>query len=200
MEDNIAGVVLAGGANKRFNGQIKSKVIIDGRSIISRIIDTIGKIFSEIIIVTNSPDEFREVSSHIIVSDHYRNRGPLGGIHAALRASSKDACFVFAGDMPLLDGSLIISQIEYFRNIESYILIPRIDQLIEPLHAIYKRNIINDLDEYLVSNSNYAVRDFFTSVDVSYQDLDRTDQVVKAFTNINFPEDILKIRKITDTE
>jgi molybdenum cofactor guanylyltransferase len=198
MEDNIAGVILAGGANKRFDGQIKAKVIINGRSIIRRILDTIGIIFSEIIIVTNTPDEFKEFRNYIIVGDHYRNRGPLGGIHAALRASSREACFVFAGDMPLLDSSIIVNQIEYFRNNKSDVFIPRIGQFIEPLHAIYKCKILNHLDEYLVSNHNYAVRDFFTTVDVNYQDLDRSDQVVNAFSNINLPSDILKISKITD--
>jgi hypothetical protein len=39
MIHNISGVILAGGASKRFNGLIKAKIVIDGRTIISRIIE-----------------------------------------------------------------------------------------------------------------------------------------------------------------
>jgi len=44
-------VILAGGAGKRFNGLIKPAIAIDGETIISRMIDVISDIFSEIIIV-----------------------------------------------------------------------------------------------------------------------------------------------------
>ena len=55
---NISGVILAGGINSRFDGIIKAKISIGGKTIISRIIDTIEGVFDEIIIVTNIPEEF----------------------------------------------------------------------------------------------------------------------------------------------
>ena len=100
MPNNISGVILAGGANKRFGGITKAKVVIDGLTIISRIIFVIEDLFSEIIIVTNRSEEFRDLISFKIVEDQYLNAGPLGGIHSALKSSSEDAIFVFAGDMP----------------------------------------------------------------------------------------------------
>ena len=116
MAGNISGVILAGGENRRFNGLPKSKIVIDGKTIIARILDTINEIFDEIIIVTNSPEEYKEYSNCKIVSDHFLKAGPLGGIHAALKGTSNEAIFVFAGDMPLLDKKLIISQINYFNE------------------------------------------------------------------------------------
>ena len=41
MVNNISGVILAGGASKRFNGINKTRILIDGKTIISRMIDTI---------------------------------------------------------------------------------------------------------------------------------------------------------------
>src|SRR5450759_2128051 len=126
MVHNISGVILAGGANKRFNGITKAKIVIDGKTIISRIIDTIGDIFDEIIIVTNTPEEFKEYTNFKLVSDKFLKIGPLGGIHAALKASSKEAMFVFAGDMPLIDKRVITRQIDFFNSHKCDILIPRI--------------------------------------------------------------------------
>ena len=92
MIHNISGVILAGGASKRFDGIIKAKIVIDGKTIISRIIETIGEIFDNIIIVTNTPDEFKEFKSCKIIRDHFLNKGPLGGIHSAMKESAERPC------------------------------------------------------------------------------------------------------------
>ncbi len=200
MENNISGVILAGGVNKRFNGQIKANLIVNGRSIISRMIGTMGKIFGEIIIVTNTPEEFKEFSDHIIARDHYKKAGPLAGIHAALKASSKEACFVFAGDMPLLDETLIINQIEFYKLHTCNILIPSVEKLIEPLHAIYNRIILNDLEKYLSGDNNYAVREFFKTINVTYQQLNVSEITNRAFTNINLPSDIISVERMLNAK
>ena len=69
MNGKISGAILAGGAASRFNGRMKSKIIIDGETIISRIISVIRDIFDEIIIVTNNPEEFADFSFCRIVQD-----------------------------------------------------------------------------------------------------------------------------------
>ena len=111
MANRISGVILAGGSSKRFGGTTKANVVINGETIISRIISTISDLFVEIIIVTNKPEEFQEFIQYKIVKDQYLKAGPLGGIHAALKASSEDAIFVFAGDMPFLDKEIISDKI-----------------------------------------------------------------------------------------
>jgi molybdopterin-guanine dinucleotide biosynthesis protein A len=91
MIPGISGVILAGGNSKRFNGIVKAKIIIEGKTIISRIIETIENIFDEIIVVTNTPKEFQEYTGCKIIGDQFLNKGPLGGIHAALKKSKKEA-------------------------------------------------------------------------------------------------------------
>lgn len=196
MAGNISGVILAGGENRRFNGITKSKIVIDGKPIISRILDTINEIFNEIIIVTNSPEEFKEYCNCKIVSDHFLKVGPLGGIHAALKGSSKEALFVFAGDMPLLDKKLILSQINYFDDHKCDILIPRVSQYIEPLHAIYSIGILKTLEDYLGGNQNCAVREFILKVNVRYLELGDSEETRRTFTNINSPLDVLLAEKV----
>jgi molybdenum cofactor guanylyltransferase len=196
MINSISGIILAGGANKRFSGTTKSNIVINGKTIISRMIDTIRDIFDEIIIVTNTPEEFKEYTDFKLISDQFLKAGPLGGIHAALKASSKEALFVFAGDMPLLDKKFIIRQIDFYNSHKCDILVPRINQYIEPLHAIYNISLIGTLEEYLTGDHDYAVKEFFKRVNVSYLQFEGSKETLNAFTNINSPSDIYIVEKI----
>lgn len=189
--NKISGVILAGGTNSRFNGIIKANVVIGGKTIIDRIIETIGGFFTEIIIVTNTPQEFRKYSDLKIVSDIILNKGPLGGIHAALKATENETVFVFAGDMPMLNSGVIASLIDSYINQEYEVMIPSIGNNIEPLHSIYNKSVLPKLEEYLSDNTNYAVRDFIKNVNAGYLNLENSESVRMAFSNINSPEDLL---------
>jgi len=193
MANRISGVILAGGSNKRFGGITKANVVIDGETIISRIISTISDLFDEIIIVTNKPEEFQEFIQYKMVEDQYLNAGPLGGIHAALKASSEDAIFVFAGDMPFLDKEIISDQINEFSKRQHDVLIPVVDQFIEPLHAIYRKSELNHLERFLVEGKSRAVRDFLGEVNVGYLQITKNEKTKIAFANINSPSDLAKI-------
>jgi len=193
MGNRISGVILTGGSNKRFGGITKANVVVGGKSIISRIVFIISGLFDEIIIVTNKPEEFRAFIQYKIVKDQIIKAGPLGGIHAALQASSGDAIFVFAGDMPFLNRKIITDQINEFNKNEHDVLIPEINQLIEPLHTIYRKSLLNDLERFLYERKSKAVRDFLSEVNVGYLQVAETEESKLAFLNINSPSDLAKI-------
>ena len=196
MVQNISGVILAGGANKRFNGMTKANIVLNGRTIISRILGTIVNVFDEIIIVTNTPEEFKEYSGLKIVGDTFIKAGPLGGIHAGLKSSSKESVFIFAGDMPLIDERLIFRQIEFYYNNGCSMLIPAINQNIEPLHSIYNKSIIRTLEEYLSGDHDHAVREFIKLVNFKYMQLEDSEENRNVFSNINSLPDIAIVENI----
>jgi len=193
MECAISGVILAGGASRRFGGITKSNIVIDGERIISRIINRINDLFPEIIIVTNTPSEFREFTGFKIVVDQYLKAGPLGGIHAALKSSDQDASFIFAGDMPFLNKKIISEQIRQFRLNEYEILVPKIGRFIEPLHSIYRISVLRGLERFLAEGKNRSVRDFICEMNVGYFELPDSEDNKRAFTNINSIADIDQI-------
>jgi molybdopterin-guanine dinucleotide biosynthesis protein A len=195
MSKNISAAVLAGGRGKRLNGINKSKIVIDGKTIISRIIETLDNTFEEIIIVSNTPSEFKEFSDCNIIPDQFRNRGPISGIHSALKNTDCEALFIVAGDMPFLSKELIDKQIEYFNIIVCDILVPKIDKFIEPLHGIYRKSIVLKLEEFLEAGNNYAIHEFFKIVNVQYLDFGGSEESKRAFTNINSPSDILTVKQ-----
>lgn len=197
MGKEITAAILAGGPAGRMGGVIKPEILLDGKTILDRSLTVLKNIFSEIILVTNSPEIFSGYAELIITSDHYMGIGPLGGIHAAIKAASGDAVFVFAGDMPLLNKDLIMKQADLFEEMECDILVPRTGSDIEPLHSIYSRSILTQLEVYLSTSESKAVRDFFFSANVQFMDID-TD-IDGKFFNVNSHSDIEEAERIIKT-
>jgi len=69
-------------------------------------------------------------------------------------------------------------------------LIPKTGKFIEPLHAIYRKSILDDLEKFLSVGKSRAVKDFLRDLNVGYLEIPETVAVRKAFTNINSPADI----------
>ncbi len=186
---DISAAILAGGRNTRFRGKTKAKIVIDGKAMIERSLDTLKSVFNDIIIITNNKDEFREYGHIRMAGDIYHNIGPLGGLHSALINTGTKAVFLVAADMPQLSARLIERQAEEFSSSGCDVLLPVWKDRIEPLHGIYRRSVLGKLEEYLGKESKYAIRDFLRLVNVQYlycDDMGEED----IFININSREDL----------
>jgi len=106
-----------------------------------------------------------------------------------MKCSEYGSFFVFAGDMPFLDRSIIEMQIKEYEKLKPDILVPDVNGLIEPLHSIYSGSVANVLEEFLNSPERPAVRGFFDSVNVVYMQFSDSAKVKMAFKNINTPEE-----------
>ena len=190
MKNRISGVILAGGLARRFGGTLKTKTIIGGTTVFERITGVITGIFDEIVIVTNNPEEFSLYPQYRITSDIFPGLGPVAGIHSGLLSCSGDAAFVFAGDMPFLDIKLISEMISDFESSSADIIVPQLGTNIEPLHAIYRKDLVNDLEEFIVKGKSRAIRDFIFMQKYSTFTVEDTPGNRKAFTNINSQLDL----------
>jgi len=99
VKKEITGIILAGGKNSRMRLP-KAFLEINGRRIIDHSLSIYRKIFPEIIIVCNDPLSYTSFSEAMVVTDIYKSKGPLGGIHAGLFYAGKSHAFVTACDMP----------------------------------------------------------------------------------------------------
>lgn len=188
----LEGVVLAGGLNTRFRGEIKAKFIIDEKPIIGKTLALLEEFFKRVSIVANDQEAFSEYSSYQIVKDIFQKVGPLGGIHSALANADaeSDAVFVFACDMPSLDKKLIRDMLEKFGNSDCEVLIPSRGGYNEPLHAIYSISVLERLEAFLSTTKNFAIKDFLGLTRLEIFPVTEED----AFTNINTPDDLEKYR------
>ncbi|MDH3885280.1 MAG: NTP transferase domain-containing protein, partial [Desulfobacterales bacterium] len=83
MKFPCTGVILSGGLSTRYDGTEKALLQVGGVRILDRIYDIYSELFEEIILVTNSPQNFLEWDL-LIVSDLFPIRSSLTGIHAGL--------------------------------------------------------------------------------------------------------------------
>jgi len=173
------------------DGYNKAFIELGDSFILERILNSAKEIFDEIIIVTNSQEDYyRKEKRHKIISDKIRNIGPLGGIYSALSATLGDFIFVLPCDMPFVNKEVIEKQISIFYQTKCDILVPRIDGFIEPLHSIYRTNIAGKLHEFIKRGESFSIRSFYQDVHVEYLDLDNSHFNRKVFTNINTREDL----------
>ena len=189
----ITGIILAGGKNLRM-GKNKAFLEINGRRIIDRTKDLFLEVFDEVLVVTNSPLEYVDLNLRL-VADLIPDKGSLGGIFTGLFHSSHARAFVAACDMPFLNRSLIQHLIQRAPNFD--IVIPKTDDGFQPLHAVYSQNCLPFMEELLRQN-NLKIIDFFRRVEVCEVPMEEIlplDPDLRAFLNINTPEDFREIER-----
>jgi molybdenum cofactor guanylyltransferase len=186
---DFAAVILTGGSGNRMGGIDKQLIEIEGQTIISRTLNVIRPLFTEIIISGKEVDGLPD-KNITFVSDRFPGRGPLAGIESALSASKAPYLFVFAGDMPWLSSELISNQIAFMIADPCDILVPRLGNDIEPLHAIINKRVSSLLTEYLEKEEGNAVRRFYYRTSLKFFDVALPLPCTDPFTNINHPEDL----------
>lgn len=92
-------LILCGGQSKRM-GRPKEFLPLNGKTMVETILDRAQATFSEVLLVTNKPDDFEHLSADL-VKDIVPNRGPLVAILSGLLVSEFDDCLVMPADMPL---------------------------------------------------------------------------------------------------
>ncbi len=185
----IHSAILAGGKNSRYDGMNKAFILVEGKRIIDRNIKVLKSLFPQISIVTNQADQFIDYADYPMSSDYFKEIGPLAGIHSALKNTTADAVFISSCDMPFLNSDIIKPLIEASNQNKFQAIIPRWNKNIEPLHAIYHRDLFPILDKYIRNNENRSVRVFLKTIECVYIDFSEA-KLGNAFTNINRPRDL----------
>ena len=174
-------------------------MMIDGERLILRVIKGISTLSDEIIVVTS--EESKGLASFTarsvkVMADVYPGKGSLGGIYTGLRASSFFHSLVVACDMPFLNLALLRYLIDLAPGFD--IVIPRLGNLIEPLHAVYSKNCLAPA-ERLLRSSQLKISDLLAQVKVRYvekEEVDRFDPEHLSFFNINTRDDLKRARAI----
>ncbi len=190
-------IILVGGAASRANGQEKYFFRYQGKTFIERQVDSLRPIVDEIILVARDPDQCRRFSRlagvHCI-TDIRKGIGPIGGLHAGTLAARGDLVFVSACDMPCIRSEVVA---HLFDRIDGYdAVIPSWNaDMIEPLHAVYRRHVLLD---YLKSHESFSLRPMIRSINTRYvpiEEIRAYDPDLRTFTNINRLEDLDTLHK-----
>jgi len=185
---NVAGVILAGGRSSRYR-ENKALAKVHGVPLIERVLNVMRPIFSHLIIITNTPDEYSYLKLPMY-QDIIKDLGPLGGIYTGLKVMPDNAGFFVACDMPFLNRRLIRHIVEIKADFD--VVVPRISGNIEALHALYAKGCQNKIEQ-LINSGTYQIFRFFPEVFVRYVDKNEVrmfDPDLRSFLNINRPEEL----------
>nr|WP_319376489.1 molybdenum cofactor guanylyltransferase [uncultured Methanoregula sp.] len=192
-------IILVGGEARRANGQEKYFFVYEGKTFIRRLIDSLRSVVDEIILVARDPDQcqrFHGISGVRCITDIRTGIGPIGGLHAGALAARGDYLFVSACDMPCIDSKVV--EYLFLELGSSDAAIPSWNfDMIEPLHAVYRRAVLLD---YLKSHESLSLRPMIRSINTRYVPIEairQFDPELRTFTNINKLEDLEQINGST---
>jgi len=174
-------------------GHDKALEIFDNRILLERVVCNLSLLDSNIIIVTAREQSFPQLTGYPklrIVTDTYPEKGPLGGIYTGLAVSGSFRNLVVACDMPLLNQALLHYMIQVSADFD--LVVPRLGDMVEPLHAIYSKNCLSPV-EALLREGNLRVSELFPLVKVRYveaEEINRFDPRHLSFFNINTKVDL----------
>ena len=142
--------ILAGGKSSRMNNNNKALLLYKERKFVEHIISA-GKDYKEIIIVANDEAPYKDLNLKV-VKDIHKGNGPLSGIHSALVNSETDKVLCVACDMPFVDKETLNTLGKYDTDYE--VLVPVVGERMQPLCAVYSKEITNKLEDELLKNNN----------------------------------------------
>jgi molybdopterin-guanine dinucleotide biosynthesis protein A len=194
------GIVLAGGASSRL-GQNKALVRIAGRSLVERVIDVLRPLVSDIVLVAprGCGASGAEPFAHLdlpVVADVYPGVGALGGLHAGLCAIDTEYGLVVGCDMPFLNDDLLRYMISQACGYD--VVMPRIGQYHEPLHALYARRCAPAMERSILAG-RHRILHVLADMRIRYiaeAEIDRYDPEHLSFFNVNTPEELERARAL----
>lgn len=190
----ITGVILAGGASSRM-GENKALLEIGGALLIEKVYAAMKALFSNVIIVTNTPELYEFISCRK-VPDIYPGAGSIAGLHAGLSASSTDRIFAAACDMPLLNADFIRFLCQSTEEGDAVVPLDRSGRP-EPLHALYAKSALNAMQQAIEGDDKSIIRLLgrLKTIMVVNELFRSIPGAEESFRNLNTPEEYKEFSK-----
>ena len=179
-------------------GQPKALLELGGRRIIERVLDAIRPVVDDVLVVTNTPELYAFLGLPM-VADVYPDHGSLGGIYSGLAAAAGDVAFTVACDMPFVHPE--VARLVVARAGEADVVVPRVGDQLETLHAAYARPCLPHIEARL-RTGRLKIVGFFADVrvvEIPEADVARWRAPDVAFMNVNTPEELARARVLAAT-
>lgn len=149
----FSAVILAGGRSQRM-GQDKAWLMLEGKPLIARQVELVRKLgAAEVFISGRTGTDYDSLGCHVL-RDRIADAGPLAGIECALATISNPLLLVLAVDMPKMTACALEELLAH--RTEARGAIPRFQDHLEPLAAVYPRSCLEIAGE-LLDTRRYAV-------------------------------------------
>jgi len=182
--DSVAILLLAGGDASRFPGKLERQ--IEGRPMLARCFDRLRASGHPVYIAARgsfSPPLDAQLDAALLV-DRHPGAGPLHALLDACATIRADRLFAVAADQPNVDAALV-ARLTAAWNEGDEAVVPRHDDNIEPLAAVYDRRAALREGFELRASHRHGVRDLVARLRARFLPCARD-----YFYNVNRPEDL----------
>lgn len=186
----IGCVILAGGKSSRM-GTDKALLEIDGKNFIKQLSEELS-CFEEKLIARGTNSEIADISWPAI-PDIYPERGPIGGLHAALSRCESEALFCVSCDMPLIKSSLVKYICDFMQEEYDAVITQTEDGRIHPLCAVYRKSAADIFEQQMIMGNN-RLMSACDRMRAKYVTIDFEEGAQQLF-NVNTPKDYLELQK-----
>ena len=194
-ENNILGVVLAGGKSKRF-GQDKSQVKLGDKTLLEHTLSKLHLKFNKIVIVANKNIN----NNYTIINDCIEGQlGPLVGVLSAMKWIEKNNySYSWVATFPCDTPFFNISITEEFKKIsqlnDNLLYFIKSKGRRHNIFGLWSLKLIETLEKDIIKNNFRKVEEWANKIGLKTIEVpfDHIDQ----FFNINTKDDLIKAEKI----
>ena len=186
--EGVSAFVLAGGKSSRM-GADKAFAELGGRRLLDRVLELAGAVASDVRIV-GSAEKFKRFGR--VVEDEFPDCGPLGGIHAALRASRSELNLVLAVDLPFVEVGFLKYLLNEAAAHKAVVTVPHAGGGWQPLCAVYRREFAAVAETALRQGKN-KIDPLYGTIEVlqvNEGELQKGGFSLNMFRNLNTPEEL----------
>ncbi len=171
-------------------GTDKALVSLNGQSLLERMLN-VGQSVTRNVRIIGDAQKFSQFA--LTVEDVFRDCGPLGGIHAGLRASSTELNLILAVDLPFVSPALLQYLITRAQDaVGASAIVPHVAGGWQPLCAVYRRQFA-DAAETALRSGRYKIDELFDVVKtqrVEEAELAGAGFSPEIFRNLNTREEV----------
>ena len=200
IENNILGIILAGGKSSRF-GEDKSTAKLGNKTLLDHTVNKIENEFNEILVISNNKDfNFKNNKIHVVGDCIEGQLGPLVGILTAMKWVTKNKkkykwIASFPCDTPFFDIKLISELKIKVKETSKKLIFLNSNKKRHNIFGLWSMDLIEILEKD-IKNSFRKVE--LWADKVGYENININEEKFDRFLNINTKKDLEKAKENLD--
>ena len=200
IENNILGIILAGGKSSRF-GKDKSTAKLGNKTLLDHTVNKIENEFNEILVISNNKEfNFKNNKIHVVEDCIEGQLGPLVGILTAMKwvkKNNKNYKWIasFPCDTPFFDMKFVSELKIKIKETSKKLIFLNSDKKRHNIFGLWSVDLIETLEED-IKNGLRKVEIWADKI--GYENININTKEFDMFLNINTKEDLKKAKENID--
>ncbi len=195
--------MICGGKSTRF-GEDKCNIILEGKTLLQLALEKLNTICIEVLVAPKNPQKIdpQTKEKYKIIEDYPTAYGPIAAILSALKFAKYENLLVLGVDFPLVRLELLYFLLKTIEENVVKMVIPKINRLYQPLVAVYKKQLIPLLENWISVNHNYSLQNFIQrNIDCAFIiDTSNYKNLDQELFNLNTQNDFQTLKRLYKTQ